>query len=201
MTVSEIRTAGSFRMPRVSSTDNYQSFRRGSTSFMLRPSELSLGSAEEPIPRSSDGSPNHEEHVSSLPTPPLRFSGPRAWPRFAEATRLVVRDARPAMTRSPSEHASPLPTPPPSSPGPRPRRQISEPARLMMPHVHPALTRAPSDLGPARPSSARIRITWQPPSNVSFRRTFFPQYAASVPSLAFSAWTGQYDRYWNPKSL
>jgi len=183
MGVSEIRTAGSFRMPRVSSTDNYQSFRRGS--------ELSLGSAEEP--RRSDGIPDAEDHASSLPTLPPS-PGPRARRRFAEATRLMIRDAHPALTRSPSEHAS-LPTPPPS-PGPGSLLRFSE---LAIPDGHPAMTRAASDPSPS--SESRIRIMWQPPSNFSFKHDFFPSDASAFSSLVFSAGiNGEGGRYWNPNS-
>ncbi|KAJ1488854.1 hypothetical protein T484DRAFT_3584901 [Baffinella frigidus] len=144
------------------------------SSFFGVSSTRGLGSVEELPPRCSDGSLDADDHGSSLPTLPPS-PGPRARRRFSEAARLMIRDAHPALTRSPSEHAS-LPTPPPS-PGPRALRRFSQAARLVI-HAQSALTRATSD--PAPSSESGIRIMWQPPSNESFKQDFFPEDEAAV---------------------
>ncbi|KAJ1470041.1 hypothetical protein T484DRAFT_1849352 [Baffinella frigidus] len=168
--------------------------------------------------RNGDSDGSHDDAEHALPTPPPS-SGLRSRRKFSDAARLVIRDAHPAPTRSPLEHshASPLPTQPPSF-GPRALRRLSlvardalalsrstseasAAARPVVRDAQSALRRSISEPAPARPPT-RIRITWQPPSNETWKKAFLNENAPSVPSLVFAAGAdGGGGRYWNPNSL
>ncbi|KAJ1471091.1 hypothetical protein T484DRAFT_2026215 [Baffinella frigidus] len=156
-----------------STDDNTQSFRRG---FTLRPSELHAGPVEEP-PRG-----RHEENDSPLASPGHHHASPLASPG--------------------PRHGSPLP-----SPGSHAVRRFPTAARPVVPVDHPTLTHSSSDVGArgaARESAkSRIRIMWQPESNVAFKHDFGLEDAPS-PSPVFSPGPasphGRNGRYWNLKS-
>ena len=171
---------------------------------LLHPSERSQSSGDD-NPR---GNHDDSEHAASSSRPPS--AGPPLTRRpSTEAARLPAQasmsDFKRAGTytgRAPSPEGAGAPSAhPPTQALQRGATSVRPllPRPAGAPSPGPPLTRWASV--PARPvdspSEDRIQIVWQPPSGASFMRDLSPKNSNALPSLVFSARTGE---YWDPRS-